>query len=96
MRGQTQQSYQSAASTICPAFHSSDPVKVLTLMLEVDRFPTARILQSLLIGYVQHFNKMHRRRGRLFEGRYKTILCERDGYLLDLYGTTKRVFFKTV
>jgi REP element-mobilizing transposase RayT len=43
------------------------------LLLEVDRFPTARILQSLLTGYVRRFNKTHRRRGHLFEGRYKAI-----------------------
>jgi REP element-mobilizing transposase RayT len=30
------------------------------LLLEVDRFPTARILQSLLTGYVRRFNKIHR------------------------------------
>jgi putative transposase len=31
------------------------------LLLEVDRFPTARILQSILTGYVRRFNKIHRR-----------------------------------
>ena len=30
------------------------------LLLEVDRFPTARILQSFLTGYVRRFNKIHR------------------------------------
>lgn len=54
------------------------------LLLEVDRFPTARILQSLLTGYVRRFNKTHRRRGHLFEGRYKAIVCDRDSYLLEL------------
>ena len=33
------------------------------LLLEVHRFPTARILQSLLTGYARRFNKIHRRRG---------------------------------
>jgi hypothetical protein len=54
------------------------------LLLEVDRFPTARILQSLLTGYVRRFNKIHGRRGHLFEGRYKAIVCDRDSYLLEL------------
>ena len=31
------------------------------LLLEVHRFPTARILQSLLTGYARRFNKIHRR-----------------------------------
>src|SRR4029450_13715554 len=37
------------------------------LLLEVHRFPTARILQSLLTGYARRFNKVHipRRRGLL-------------------------------
>jgi len=54
------------------------------LLLEVDRFPTARILQSLLTGYMRRFNKTHGRRGHLFEGRYKAIVCDRDSYLLEL------------
>jgi putative transposase len=54
------------------------------LLLEVHRFPTARILQSLLTGYARRFNKIHRRRGHLFEGRYKAIVCDRDSYLLEL------------
>jgi hypothetical protein len=54
------------------------------LLLEVLRFPTARILQSLLTGYARRFNKIHRRRGHLFEGRYKAIVCDRDNYLLEL------------
>ena len=54
------------------------------LLLEVERFSTARILQSLLTGYVRRFNKTHRRRGHLFEGRYKAIVCDRDSYLLEL------------
>ncbi len=54
------------------------------LLLEVDRFSTARILQSLLTGYVRRFNRSHRRRGHLFEGRYKAIVCDRDSYLLEL------------
>jgi REP-associated tyrosine transposase len=54
------------------------------LLLEVHRFPTARILQSLLTGYARRFNKLHHRRGHLFEGRYKAIVCDRDSYLLEL------------
>ena len=54
------------------------------LFLEVHRLPTARILQSLLTGYVRRFNKIHCRRGHLFEGCYKAIVCDRDSYLLQL------------
>jgi REP element-mobilizing transposase RayT len=54
------------------------------LLLEVIKAPTARILQSLLTAYVRGFNRVHRRRGHLFQGRYKAIVCDRDSYLLEL------------
>ena len=54
------------------------------LLLEVQRYSTARILQSLLTGYVRRFNRIHRRKGHLFQGRYKAILCDRDSYLMEL------------
>jgi len=51
---------------------------------QVQRSPTARILQSLLTGYVRHSNRTHRHRGHLFQGRYKAIVCDRESYLLEL------------
>jgi hypothetical protein len=29
---------------------------------------------------VRRFNKTHHRRGHLFEGRYKAIVCDRDSF----------------
>ena len=40
------------------------------LLLEVDRFPTARILQSLLTGYVRRFNKIHRYDVKIIETKF--------------------------
>jgi putative transposase len=54
------------------------------LLLEVQESPTARIMQSLLTGYVRRFNRTHRHKGHLFQGRYKAILCDRDSYLMEL------------
>jgi putative transposase len=34
--------------------------------------------------YTQRFNRRHRRVGHLFQGRYKAILVEKEGYLLEL------------
>ena len=34
--------------------------------------------------YTQRFNRVHRRVGHVFQGRYKAILVERDAYLLEL------------
>ena len=57
------------------------------LSLEVVRFATARILQSLHTGYVRRFKKMHHRRGHFFEGRYKAVVCDQDGYLWNRFVT---------
>ena len=54
------------------------------LLLEVRQASTARVLQSLLTGYARRFNRTHRHRGHLFQGRYKAIVCDRDSYLLEL------------
>ncbi len=34
--------------------------------------------------YMQGFNRRHSMVGHLFEGRYKAILAQKDGYLLEL------------
>jgi len=54
------------------------------LLLEVEKSPTARIMQSLLTAYVRRFHRIHRHKGHLFQGRYKAIVCDRDSYLLEL------------
>jgi hypothetical protein len=41
-------------------------------------------MQRLPTGYVANFNRRHRRSGRLFQNRYKSILCQEDAYLLEL------------
>jgi putative transposase len=43
------------------------------LLLEVQEWPTARIMQSLLIGYVRRFNRTPSIPGHLFQGRYKAV-----------------------
>jgi len=37
-----------------------------------------------MTGYAVNFNKRHRRKGHLFQNRYKSIVCEEDPYLLEL------------
>jgi putative transposase len=54
------------------------------LLVEVGATPTGKLMQGLLTGYVRTFNRRHNRRGHLFQGRYKAILCDRDSYLLEL------------
>ena len=44
----------------------------------------ALFMRRLLTGYAQGFNRRHKRRGHLFQNRYKSIVCEEDPYLLEL------------
>lgn len=41
-------------------------------------------MRRLLTGYAVTFNRRHRRCGRLFQNRYKSILCQENTYLLEL------------
>lgn len=54
------------------------------LLVEVHKNPLSIIMQRMLTGYTRYYNRIHRMRGHLFQGRYKAILCEKDSYLLEL------------
>jgi REP element-mobilizing transposase RayT len=56
----------------------------LHLLIEVEKIPLSRIMQTLLFGYAGYFNRRYGEVGHLFQGRYKAILCEKDVYLLEL------------
>jgi hypothetical protein len=51
------------------------------LLLRTGSCPIASIMRRLLSGYAVSFDRRHRRRGHLFQNRYKSILCEVDAYL---------------
>jgi len=54
------------------------------LLLETGLVTLSRIMQWLGTTYTQYFNRRHSKIGHLFQGRYKAILCDREGYLLSL------------
>lgn len=41
-------------------------------------------MRRLLTAYAIYFNRRHQRAGHLFQNRYKSIVCEKDAYLLEL------------
>jgi len=43
-----------------------------------------RIMQRLLTGYAQYYNRRYRRVGHVFQGRHKAILCQSGPYLAEL------------
>ena len=42
------------------------------------------LMSRLLTGYAVSFNRKHKRHGPLFQGRYKSIICQEDKYLKEL------------
>ena len=56
----------------------------LHLLIKSGKRGISDIMRKLLTWYAQYYNRLHRRRGHLFENRYKSILCEEETYLLAL------------
>jgi REP element-mobilizing transposase RayT len=54
------------------------------LLIEMRDHSISRIMQRLLTGYSQYHNRKYKRTGHLFQGRYKSILCQTDQYLAEL------------
>jgi len=54
------------------------------LLLQTGTVPIATVMERLLTGYAGYFNRRHHRQGHLFQNRYKSILCQRETYLLEL------------
>ena len=54
------------------------------LLLRTGLAPISHVMQRLLTGYAQQFNRRHNRHGHLFQNRYKSILCEEEPYLFEL------------
>src|SRR3990172_12124934 len=56
----------------------------LHLLIETPKAPLSKIMQLLNFTYTRHFNRKYGKVGHLFQGRYKSFLCDRDEYLLGL------------
>ena len=54
------------------------------LLLETGSEPLSKFMQGLQQSYTQYFNRKHHKVGHLFQGRYISIVCEKDEYLLTL------------
>ena len=54
------------------------------LLIETRDTPISKIMQLINLTYTQYFNKKYNKIGHLFQGRYKSFLCDRDEYLLSL------------
>ena len=54
------------------------------LLVRTGRQPLARSMRSLLTGYAGAFNRRYRRKGHLFQNRYKSVVCDEETYFLEL------------
>ena len=72
----------SDSETLCYAWALLD--NHFHLLLRTGNVPITSVMRRLLTGYAVSFNRRHRRHGRLFQNRYKSILCQEDPYLLEL------------
>ncbi len=54
------------------------------LLLRTGITPISTIMRRLLTGYAVTFNRRYKRHGKLFQNRYKSILCQEDPYFLEL------------
>lgn len=54
------------------------------ILLRTGTAPLSTVMRRLMTGYAVTFNLRHRRSGHLFQNRYKSVVCEKDPYLLEL------------
>lgn len=54
------------------------------MAIQVSDIPLSKMMQSLSQRYTGWFNHRYDRVGHLFQGRYKAILLDREGYLLEI------------
>jgi putative transposase len=53
-------------------------------LLEMKTHAVSRVMQSILTLYSKYHNWIHNRKGHLFQGRYRAIICEKENYFLEL------------
>jgi putative transposase len=54
------------------------------LLIERQAETVGKIMQRVLTGYSQYYNRKYKHVGHVFQGRHKSILCQSDPYLGEL------------
>jgi len=55
------------------------------LLLQVKLTPLSNIMQILMTAYTMYINKKYQRVGHVFQGRYQSIVIEKETYLLQVH-----------
>jgi len=53
-------------------------------LLRTGRVPISTVMRRVLTGYAVSYNRRYNRHGKLFQNRYKSILCQEELYLKEL------------
>lgn len=54
------------------------------LLIETPKSALSKVMQAINQSYTSYFNRKYNKVGHLFQGRYKSYLCDRDAYLVSL------------
>ena len=54
------------------------------MIIETPEGNLSRFMHHITSGYTMYINKKRKRSGHLFQGRYKSIIVEKDSYLVEL------------
>ena len=54
------------------------------LLIRASEAPLSNVIRRILSGYAKAFNKRYKRRGYLYQNRFKSILCQEDRYFMEL------------
>lgn len=55
------------------------------LLLQVNKINLSKIMQILMTAYTMHINKKYNRVGHIFQGRFQSIIVEKETYLLQVH-----------
>ena len=64
------------------------------LLIVTPKGNVSKIMQCLGTSYTSYFNRRHKRRGTLFEGRYKSYLIDNERYLPEVTRYIHRNYFQ--
>jgi len=65
------------------------------LLIETPKGNVSQLMQRLGTSYTSYFNRRHKRRGTIFEGRYKSSLVDKKSCLLEVTRYIHRVQFQS-
>ena len=54
------------------------------MLIETGKVPLSKIMQGLQYTYTGYYKRKYKKVGHLFQGRYKAILCDREGICWSL------------